>query len=233
MTGGLFTDLYELTMAASHLEHGMTDRATFSLFARGLPADRGFLVACGLADCLSFLECYRFSPEDIDYLGRRQRFGTGTLRALEDLRFTGDVWAVPEGRVVFAGEPLLEITAPITEAQVVETVLLNHVTFQSLVATKAVRCVQAAAGAEVIDFSSRRTQGVDAAMAVARASHIAGFGGTSNVEAARRYGIPAVGTMAHSYIEAFSDEERAFTTFTADFPDRSTLPVGTYDTLGY
>lgn len=231
MTGGLLTDLYELTMAASYLEHGMTERATFSLFVRRLPADRGFLVACGLADCLSFLEDYRFAPEDIDYLEREQRFGESTLRALEGLRFTGDVWAVPEGRVVFAGEPLLEVTAPITEAQLVETVLLNHVTFQSLVATKAARCVQAAAGADVIDFSFRRTQGVDAAMAVARASHIAGFAGTSNVEAARRHGIPAAGTMAHSYIEAFPDEEEAFTAFVGDFPDRSTLLVDTYDTL--
>ncbi|GLZ06559.1 nicotinate phosphoribosyltransferase [Actinomadura sp. NBRC 104412] len=231
MTSGLLTDLYELTMAASYLRRGMTGPATFSLFVRRLPPDRGFLLACGLEDCLSFLEDYRFSQDDLSYLEEQQRFDASTLRALEELRFTGDVWAVPEGRVVFAGEPLLEVTAPITEAQLVETALLNHITFNTTIATKAARCVRAAGGAQVIDFAFRRTQGIDAGMAVARASHIAGFSGTSNAEAARRYGIPAVGTMAHSYIEAFQDEEAAFTAFGTDFPDRTTLLVDTYDTL--
>src|SRR5690606_35100 len=133
--------------------------------------------------------------EDLDYLANEQGFDDDMLRALERVRFTGDVHAVPEGRVMFAGEPLLEVTAPIAEAQLVETVLLNHITFQTTVATKAARCAQAADGAQVIDFSFRRTQGIDAGMSVARASYIAGFTGTSNVEAARRYGIPAVGTM--------------------------------------
>ncbi|CNE42117.1 nicotinate phosphoribosyltransferase [Mycobacterium tuberculosis] len=232
MSGGLLTDLYEVTMAASYLRRGMTGPATFSLFVRNLPPGRGFLIAGGLADCLSFLEGYRFTREDLDYLATEQRFDDGALRALERLRFTGDVRAVPEGRVVFAGEPLLEVTAPIAEAQLVETVLLNHITFQSTIATKAERCVRAAGGAEVVDFAFRRTQGIDAAIAVARASYIAGFAGTSNVEAARRYGIPAAGTMAHSYIEAFPDEDAAFAAFTADFPDRTTLLVDTYDTLG-
>ena len=231
MTSGLLTDLYELTMAASYLRRGMTGPATFSLFVRRLPPDRGFLLACGLEDCLSFLEDYRFSQDDLSYLEEQQRFDASTLRALEELRFTGDVWAVPEGRVVFAGEPLLEVTAPISEAQLVETALLNHITFNTTIATKAARCVRAAGGAQVIDFAFRRTQGIDAGMTVARASHIAGFSGTSNAEAARRYGIPAVGTMAHSYIEAFRDEEAAFTAFGTDFPDRTTLLVDTYDTL--
>lgn len=232
MAGGLLTDLYEVTMATSYLRRGMTGPATFSLFVRRLPPGRGFLVAGGLADCLSFLEDYRFSRDDLDYLATEQRFDDASLRALEELRFTGDVRAVPEGRAVFAGEPLLEVTAPIAEAQLVETVLLNHVTFQTTIATKAERCVRAAGGAQVVDFAFRRTQGIDAAMAVARASHIAGFAGTSNVEAARRYGIPASGTMAHSYVEAFPDEDAAFAAFTADFPDRTTLLVDTYDTLG-
>lgn len=231
MSGGLLTDLYEVTMAASYLRRGMNEPATFSLFVRALPPGRGFLIGCGLADCLTFLEDYGFTREDLDYLASEQHFDDTALRALERLRFTGDVRAIPEGRVVFAGEPLLEVTAPIAEAQLVETVLLNHITFQTTAATKAERCVRAAGGAQVVDFSFRRTQGIDAAMAVARASYIAGFAGTSNVEAARRYGIPASGTMAHSYVEAFPDEDAAFAAFTADFPDRTTLLVDTYDTL--
>ncbi|WP_141576763.1 nicotinate phosphoribosyltransferase [Actinomadura sp. WMMA1423] len=231
MSGGLLTDLYEVTMAASYLRRGMTGQATFSLFVRKLPPDRGFLIAAGLEDCLSFVEDYGFSQEDLDYLADVQGLDDASLRAFERLRFTGEVRAVPEGRVVFPGEPLLEVTAPIAEAQLVETVLLNHITFQSTVATKAARCVRAAGGAQVIDFSFRRTQGVDAAMAVARASYLAGFAGTSNVEGARRYGIPATGTMAHSYVEAFPAEEEAFAAFAADFPDRTTLLVDTYDTV--
>ncbi|MES9606748.1 MULTISPECIES: nicotinate phosphoribosyltransferase [Actinomadura] len=232
MSGGLLTDLYEVTMAASYLRRGMAGPATFSLFVRKLPRDRGFLIAAGLEDCLSFVEDYRFSQEDLDYLAVEQGLDDASLRAFERLRFTGEVRAVPEGRVVYPGEPLLEVTAPIAEAQLVETVLLNHITFQTTVATKAARCVRAAAGARVIDFSFRRTQGVDAAMAVARASYLAGFAGTSNVEGSRRYGVPATGTMAHSYIEAFPGEGEAFAAFAADFPERTTLLVDTYDTLG-
>ena len=158
MAGGLLTDLYELNMTASYLRRGMTGSATFSLFVRRLPADRGFLVAAGLEDCLQFLEDFSFTPQDLDYLRRTQGCGEDTLRAFAALRFTGEVWAVPEGRVVFAGEPLLEVTAPIAEAQLAETMLLNHVTFQTSVATKAARCVLAAGGAELVDFSFRRTQ---------------------------------------------------------------------------
>ncbi len=207
MAGGLLTDLYELNMAASYLRRGMTGLATFSLFVRQLPADRGFLVAAGLEDCLRFLEEFSFTGGDLDYLRREQGYGEDALRAFEGLRFTGEVWAVPEGRVVFAGEPLLEVTAPIAEAQLAETVLLNHVTFQTSAATKAARCVLAAGGAQLIDFSFRRTQGIDAGLSVARASAIAGFAATSNVEAARRFGLAAAGMMAHSFIEAFADED--------------------------
>ena len=230
MAGGLLTDLYELNMAASYLRRGMAGLATFSLFVRQLPADRGFLVAAGLEDCLRFLQEFSFTGADLDYLRREQGYGEDALRAFEGLRFTGEVRAVPEGRVVFAGEPLLEVTAPVAEAQLAETVLLNHVTFQTSVATKAARCVLAAAGAQLVDFSFRRTQGIDAGLSVARASAIAGFAATSNVEAARRFGLAAAGTMAHSFIEAFADEERAFTAFAEDFPGRTTFLVDTYDT---
>jgi nicotinate phosphoribosyltransferase len=230
VAGGLLTDLYELNMAASYLRRGMTGPATFSLFARQLPAERGFLVAAGLEDCLQFLEDFSFTAEDLDYLRREQGYAGDVLRALAKVRFTGLVRAVPEGQVVFAGEPLLEVTAPVAEAQLAETVLLNHVTFQTSVATKAARCVLAAAGAQVVDFAFRRTQGIDAGLAVARASAIAGFSATSNTEAARRYGLLAAGTMAHSFIEAFSSEEAAFTAFAQDFPGRTTFLVDTYDT---
>lgn len=230
MPGGLLTDLYELNMAVSYLRRGMTDPATFSLFARRLPPGRGFLVAAGLEDCLGFLEGFAFSGDDLDYLRRTAGYGTEALNALAELRFSGEVWAVPEGRVVFAGEPLLEVTAPVAEAQLVETVLLNHITFQTSVATKAARCVLAAEDAELVDFAFRRTQGIEAGMAVARASAIAGFAATSNVAAAHRYGLRAAGTMAHSFIEAFASEREAFTAFAQDFPDKCTFLVDTYDT---
>src|SRR5512142_3201544 len=210
-------------MAASYLRRGMTGPATFSLFARRLPAERGFLVAAGLEDCLQFLQDFSLTADELDYLRRDQGYGEDVLRELARLRFTGEVRAVPEGRVVFAGEPLLEVTAPIAEAQLAETALLNHVTFQTSVVTKAARCVLAAAGAQVVDFAFRRTQGIDAALAVARASAIAGFSATSNVEAARRYGLTAAGTMAHSFIEAFGDEEAAFAAFAEDFPGKATF----------
>ena len=230
MPGGLLTDLYELNMAASYLRRSMTGQATFSLFVRALPPGRGFLVAAGLADCLQFLEDFSFTPEDLSYLRQARGYREETLRAFASLRFTGEVRAVPEGRVVFAGEPLLEVTAPVAEAQLAETVLLNHVTFQTAVATKAARCVLAAGGAQLVDFSFRRTQGIDAGLAVARASAIAGFAATSNVAAARRHGLAAAGTMAHSFIEVFDDEQQAFTAFAADFPGMTTFLVETYDT---
>ena len=230
MPGGLLTDLYELNMAASYLRRSMTRQATFSLFVRALPPGRGFLVAAGLADCLAFLADFSFTPEDLSYLRQARGYREETLRAFASLRFTGEVRAVPEGRVVFAGEPLLEVTAPVAEAQLAETVLLNHVTFQTVVATKAARCVLAAGGAQLVDFSFRRTQGIDAGFAVARASAIAGFAATSNVAAARRYGLAATGTMAHSFIEAFGDERAAFAAFAEDFPAMTTFLVDTYDT---
>ncbi|MDA3625151.1 nicotinate phosphoribosyltransferase [Saccharopolyspora oryzae] len=229
MTGSC-ADLYEIRMAASYLRRGMLGPATFSLFARKLPPQRGFLVAAGLADCLDFLQDLHFDDAELAYLGDVTRLPEADLAALGRLRFTGDVRAVPEGRVVFADEPLLEVTAPLPEAQLVETALLNFTTFQTAVAAKAARCHLAAPEADLIDFAARRTHGLEAARAVARASAIAGFAGTSYVAAAREFGILAAGTMAHSYVEAFPDERTAFRAFAADFPDTAVFLVDTYDT---
>jgi nicotinate phosphoribosyltransferase len=225
----LITDLYELNMAASYLRRGMHGRATFSLFVRRLPPRRGFLVAAGLEDCLTYLESFRFVAEDLDWLAGAG-FDGATVDALAGLRFTGDVHAVPEGRVVFADEPLLEVTAPISEAQLVESFLLNQITYQTAIATKAARCRLAAGDLELVDFALRRTHGIEASLAVARLSAMAGFVATSNVEAARRFGLRAAGTMAHSYIEAFEDEAEAFRAFAADRPGQTTFLVDTYDT---
>src|SRR4051794_7689290 len=216
-------------MAASFRRRGMDAPATFSLFVRDLPPERGFLVACGLESCLEFLEGLAVDDDDLDALT-----GLGlddlTIEALAGLRFTGDVWAVPEGRMVFAGEPLLEVTAPIAEAQVAETYLLNQLTFATTVASKAARCRLAAGDLGLVDFAFRRTQGIEAAMTVARASAMVGFSSTSNVEAARRFGLRASGTMAHSYVEAFDAEEEAFRAFAEDNPTNTVPLVDTYDT---
>lgn len=231
MGRALITDLYELNMAASYLRRDMIGSATFSLFVRTLPASRGFLVAAGLEDCLAHLESFAFESEDLAWL-REHGFDATDVAALAELRFTGDVHAVPEGRVILPNEPLLEVTAPIAEAQLVETFLLNQVTYQTAIATKAARCRLAAGDRiELVDFALRRTHGVDAGMAVARLCAIAGFAATSNVEAARRYALPASGTMAHSYVEAFPSEADAFRAYAEDRPAFRTFLVDTYDTL--
>ncbi|WP_439657808.1 nicotinate phosphoribosyltransferase [Lentzea sp. HUAS TT2] len=222
------TDLYEIRMALSYLRRDMGAPATFSLFVRGLPQARGFLVAAGLADCLSFLEDFGFTDTELDDLSRITGLDVAPLAGL---RFTGEVRAVAEGRVVFAGEPLLEVTAPLPEAQLVETALLNLLSYQTAIASKAARCRIAAAGRDVVDFAARRTHGPDAAMAAARASAIAGFAGTSYVAAAARYGLSPSGTMAHSYVQAFPDESTAFEAFAADYPSTAVFLVDTYDTL--
>ena len=231
MPGALLTDLYELNMAASYLRHGMLAPATFSLFVRNLPPSRGFLVAAGVESCCEWLEQFGFEDEDLAYLAHLG-FDDGTLESFSTLRFTGEVVAVPEGRIIFANEPIIEITAPLAEAQLVETYLLNQVSLQTMLATKAARCRLAAAGKiDLVEFGFRRTQGIEAGIAAARLSAMAGFSATSNVEAARRYGLVAAGTMAHSYIEAFEHEVDAFSTFASDFPDQTTFLVDTYDTL--
>jgi nicotinate phosphoribosyltransferase len=230
MAGALLTDLYELNMAAAYVRRGMTAPATFSLFVRRTPPSRPFLVAVGIEECLDDLERFGFADDELAWLRDELGYGDDTIDALAALRFTGSVRAVPEGRLVLANEPLLEVTAPIAEAQLFETLLLNRVTFASAVAAKGARCRLAAGDAGLVDFSFRRTQGIDAGVTVARATAIVGFAATSNVEAARRFGLRAAGTMAHSFIESFPTEEAAFRAFAERFPDRSTFLVDTYDT---
>ncbi|MFE6828491.1 nicotinate phosphoribosyltransferase [Streptomyces sp. NPDC057690] len=223
-------DLYEVTMALSYLREGMTKPATFSLFVRDLPPDRGFLVAAGLESSMDFLSGFRIGSEDVEAFASALSRPSRDLEFLSGMRFTGEVRAVPEGRIVLAGEPLLEVTAPLPQAQLVETYLLNQVNHQTTVASKAVRCVLAAAGRPVVDFSLRRTHGPHAGFQAARLSAMAGFAGTSNVAAATAEGLPAVGTMAHSYIEAFATEEEAFRAFARAHPGPLTFLVDTYDT---
>jgi nicotinate phosphoribosyltransferase len=227
----LFTDLYELTMAASYFHHRRGAPATFRLFVRKLPPDRGFLIAAGLEEVLRFLETFAFSSDDLDFLRHSGRFSRDFLDYLAELRFTGEVHALPEGQLFFANEPLLEITAPVIEAQLVETYVINTLHLQTLIASKAARCVVAAQGRTLIDFSLRRTHGIDAGIKVARASYLAGFASTSNVLAGKHYGIPFSGTMAHSFIQTFEDEEVAFAAYAETFPEETALLIDTYDTL--
>ena len=227
----LLTDLYELTMAQSYFHQGMFAPATFSLFVRSFPLNRSYLVAAGLEDVLGFLEEFGFTQEALEYLHGTGLFSQEFLHYLSTLRFTGEVWAIPEGRLYFCEEPVLEITAPIIEAQIVETFVINQVNLQSLIATKAARTVWAAQGKGVVDFSLRRTHGIDAGMKVARASYIAGCRGTSNVLAGQRYDIPIVGTMAHSFVTSFEHEIDSFRAFAQSFPGNTTLLIDTYDTV--
>lgn len=227
----LLTDLYELTMAAAYDAAGMEGEATFELFVRRLPAERSFLVACGLAGALDYLAGLRFSARDLDYLRTLDLFDERFLARLATLRFTGDVWAMSEGRVVFPNEPLLAVRAPMIEAQLVETFLLNALTFPTLVASKAARVAIACAGRPFVDFSARRDHGPDAALLAARASFVGGAAATATVEAGARWGIPLSGTMAHSYVMAVGDEEEAFRRFARQFRDKSVLLVDTWDTL--
>ena len=227
----LFTDLYQLTMAQAYWQSGHTSEATFSLFFRGLPAGRSYLVFAGLADVLEYIEDLRFSEEDVRVLRERELFDEGFLEFLADLRFTGGVRAMAEGSVFFANEPVIEVTAPVIEAQIVETYLLNQVTLQTILASKAARVVSAARGRTVVDFGARRTHGTDAANKMARAGYMVGVAGTSNLMAGSLYGIPTVGTMAHSWISTFGDEADAFRAYAESFPDASTFLVDTYDTV--
>jgi len=228
----LLIDRYEITMAASYHRLGRNDPAVFELFVRKLPPHRDWLVVCGLGPTLRIIEEMRFGPAELDYLrtlGCKDEF----LGYLEDFRFRGDVEAMPEGTIAFPDEPLVRVTAPLIDAQLLETLLLNQINFQTMIATKSARVVLAAdgKGESVIDFSPRRDHGVDAAMKVARASAVAGLGGTSNVAAAMRYGLQPVGTMAHSYVLSFESEEEAFEAFMRENPDDALLLVDTYDTL--
>jgi nicotinate phosphoribosyltransferase len=227
----LFTDLYELTMAAAFLRQGLAGPASFSLFARRLPAGRGFLVAAGLEDALEYLRAFRFTRSGLEFLRSLGRFEPAFLDHLRGLRFTGEVRAVPEGTLVFADEPLLEVTAPILEAQLVETALLNLLHGQTVLASKAARSVLAADGRALAEFGLRRSHGTDAGMKAARAALIAGFDSTSNVLAGLTWGLPLSGTMAHSFVTAFATEHEAFRAYARAFPDSAVLLLDTYDTV--
>jgi len=226
----LFTDLYELTMCASYFDNEKTEQATFDLFVRRLPENRSYLLFAGLEQVLLYLKSIRFTDRHLDYL-KKQGFSRSFLEYLRDFEFTGDVWSMPEGSVAFPSEPLIRVTAPIIEAQIIETFLLNTINLQTMIATKASRVVQAAQGKPVIEFGLRREQGIDAGMKVARASYIAGAMGTSNVLAGMTYNIPVFGTMAHSFIMAYENEIDAFRDFVKTFPDKSTLLIDTYNDI--
>lgn len=227
----LFTDLYELTMAQAYWRAGVTAEARFSLFARRMPSDRGYMLFAGLEDMLYALENLRFSADAIEYLRSLSLFDAEFLGYLRGLRFSGSARAMPEATPFFADEPVLEVSAPVIEAQIVETLLLNQFNVQTMLAGKAARVVTAADGRVAVDFAARRAQGLDAAVKFARSSYIAGFAGTSNVQAGKRHGIPLFGTMAHSFITSFESELDAFNAYAAAFPNSATFLVDTYDTI--
>jgi len=229
---GLRTDLYQLTMAAAYWSRGMDHVASFELFNRRLLPDRGYHLACGLELALQYLEGLRFTEPDIAALRRHPSFArvpAGFFEALADFEFRGEVWAMPEGTPYFPNEPVLRITAPVIEAQLVETYLLSVINYQSLIATKAARVVEAAEGRGVVDFGSRRAHGPEAAELAARAAYVGGCSGSSNVEAGSALGIPVLGTYAHSWIMAFEDEDEAFRAYQEVFPEATTHLVDTYD----
>ena len=226
----LLTDLYQLTMLQAYFAHGMEQTAVFELFVRKLPGARNFLMAAGLEQALDFLEGLRFSEEELEWVEKSGRFSSGFAARLAALRFTGDVHAMPEGTVFFANEPVLRVTAPMPEAQFVESRLLNLVHFETLVASKAARGVLAAPDRLLVDFGLRRAHGAEAGLLAARASYIAGYAGTATAAAAQRMGIPVFGTMAHSFVQAHDDEAVAFRRFAEAHPRNTVLLLDTYDT---
>ena len=226
----LLTDLYQINMIQAYLDHDETKTAVFEFFVRNLPPRRGFLVAAGLEQALDFLENLRFVPEEIEWLRSTGRFGNNLLDYLAAFRFTGDVHAMPEGTVFFANEPTLRVTAPIPQAQFVESRLINILHFQTLIAAKAARMMLAAPDKLLVDFGLRRAHGAEAGLMAARASYLVGFAGTATVLAGEEFGIPTYGTMAHSFIEAFDDEMTAFAAFARARPDNLVLLIDTYDT---
>jgi nicotinate phosphoribosyltransferase len=227
----LFTDLYQLTMAAAFYREGMRETATFSLFARRLPPSRAFIVAAGLENALAYARDFHFTADAIEYLRSLGRFEPEFLEYLASIRFTGEVRAVAEGTALFPDQPLLEVTAPVIEAQLLESALLNACHLQSVLASKAARVVIAARGRDLAEFGLRRSHGTDAALKAARCAWITGFGSTSDVLAGRAYGIPLSGTMAHSFVTAFGDELEAFRAYARAFPETAVLLIDTYDTL--
>ncbi len=230
MASGLLTDLYQLNMIQAYLELGQTDVAVFEFFVRKLPSQRRFLMAAGLEQALDYLEDLRFSNDELSWLAQTGRFSPRLVDYLAAFRFSGDVHAMPEGTVFFANEPILRVTAPLPEAQLVESRLINLLHFESLIASKAAGMVLLAPGKLLVDFGLRRAHGAEAGLLAARASHIAGFAGTATVLAERVFGIPTYGTMAHSFIQSFDDESVAFESFARARPDNLVLLIDTYDT---
>jgi nicotinate phosphoribosyltransferase len=228
--GVLLTDLYQLSMLQAYRDAGMTRTACFELFVRKLPARRGFLMAAGLAQVVEFLEGLRFTPEDLDYLRRCGRFDAAFVDSLAAFRFTGDVDAMPEGTVFYPEEPVIRVTAPLPEAQLAETRIINLIHFETLVASKAARMVLAAPGKQLIDFGLRRAHGAEAGLLAARASYLAGFDGSATLLAEPRFGVPVFGTMAHSFIQVHDDEAAAFEHFARVRPAGLVLLIDTYDT---
>src|SRR5579872_4235088 len=223
----LLTDLYQLNMIKTYLDHDQVKTAVFEFFVRKLPTRRGFLLAAGLEQALDFLESFQYSAEELDWLDRTRRFDRALLAHLESFRFTGEVHAMPEGTVFFANEPILRVTAPLPQAQLAETRLINILHFQSLIASKAARIVLTAPGKVLVDFGLRRAHGAEAGLLAARASYLAGFAGTATVLAGRDFGIPVVGTMAHSFVQAHDDEATAFDRFARVRPKALTLLIDT------
>ncbi|MGE5710434.1 MAG: nicotinate phosphoribosyltransferase, partial [Nitrospira sp.] len=226
----LLTDLYQLTMVQAYLEQGMEECAVFEFFVRRLPAHRNFLLAVGLEQVLTFLSGLHITQEELTWLKQTNRFSPALLRYLETLRFTGDVDAVPEGTLFFPNEPILRVVAPMPQAQIVETRIMNLLNFQTMIASKAARSVLVAGHKPVIDFGLRRAHGAEAGLLAARASYLAGFAGTATVLAGMEYGIPIYGTMAHSFVQAHKDESAAFEHFAHAQPDNVVLLIDTYDT---
>ena len=226
----LLTDLYQLTMLQGYFRHGIDDTAVFEFMVRKLPPRRGFLLAAGLAQVLEYLEGLHFTSEELEWLDACGRFDRDFLYWLADLRFAGDVHAMPEGTVFFANEPILRVTAPMPQAQLAESRIINILHLETVLATKAARCVLAAPDKLLVDFGFRRAHGAEAGLFAARASYIAGFAGTSTVLAGKLYGIPIFGTMAHSFIQAHADEASAFENFASAQPSDVVLLVDTYDT---
>lgn len=228
----LLTDLYQLSMLEAYAAYDMNESATFELFVRKLPARRGFLMAAGLEQLVTFLEEFRYSEKELSWLRGSGMFSDSFVNRLADLRFTGDLDAMPEGTVFFSDEPVVRVTAPLPQAQLVETRLLNLIHFQTVIASTAARMVLAAPGRQLADFGLRRAHGAEAGLLAARASYLAGFSGTATLAANREFGIPVVGTMAHSFVQAHDDEETAFERFARVRPKALTLLIDTYDTEG-
>ncbi|OGA51593.1 MAG: nicotinate phosphoribosyltransferase [Betaproteobacteria bacterium RIFCSPLOWO2_12_FULL_62_13] len=230
LSSALLTDLYQLTMLHTYYVRGMGESAVFEFFIRKLPPDRNFMMAAGLEQAIEYLERLRFGPEELEWVAKSGLFSTDFVRHLEALRFTGEVHAMPEGTIFFPNEPILRVIAPMPQAQLVESRLINLVHFETLVATKAARGVLAAPGKVLVDFGLRRAHGGEAGLLAARAAYIAGYTGTATVLAGARFGIPLFGTMAHSFVQAHDDEAQAFIDFARAFPKGTVFLVDTYDT---